>query len=56
MLKPWSEQRMPLLHIVRRFLFLESESGYFMDRIDGTTETLPHLQALLAQWQEPRFF
>lgn len=56
LLKPWSEQRIPLLHIVRRFLFLECESGYFMDRIDGKTETLPRLQALLAQWQEPKFF
>src|SRR5205809_7748124 len=40
LLKPWSKQRIPLLHIVCRFLFLESESGYFMDRIDGKTETL----------------
>lgn len=56
LLKPWSKQCIPLMHIVRRFLFLECESGYFMDRIDGKTETLPRLQALLAQWQEPQFF
>ncbi len=56
LLKPWSKQRIPLLHIVRRSLFLESESGYFMDRMDGKTETLPRMQALLTQWQEPKFF
>ncbi len=56
LLKPWGKQRISLIHIVRRFLFLECESGYFMDRIDGKTETLPRLQSLLTQWQEPKFF
>lgn len=55
-IKQWNVQRVPTIHVVRRFLFLESESGYFMDRIDGKMEMLGRLQGLLAQWQEPVLF
>ncbi|MEO9028096.1 MAG: protein DpdF [Ktedonobacteraceae bacterium] len=52
----WKKQSVPLIHVVPRLLFLESEAGYFMDRIDGTSKTIRNLQSLLTQWQEPALF
>ncbi len=49
----WHHQHVPLVHIVYRSLTLASEPGPFLDRIDGTTETITNLAALLAKWQEP---
>jgi superfamily II DNA/RNA helicase len=49
----WREQHVPLVHIVHRSLTLASEPGPFLERIDGTTETITHLSALLTRWQEP---
>lgn len=47
---------MPLIHLVPRLLFLASEGGQFMERIEGKSETLKNLQQLLKRWQEPALF
>lgn len=52
----WRAQSVPLIHVVARQLVLESEGGSFMDRIDGTSETLQHLITLLQTWQGPALF
>lgn len=55
-IRGWRKRGVPLIHVVARQLFLESEGGYFMDRIDGKSETLKNLSILLKKWQEPALF
>ena len=45
-----------LISIIPRLLFLESEAGYFMEKIDGTSKTIKNLQSLLTQWQNLHCF
>jgi superfamily II DNA helicase RecQ len=52
----WRTRSVPLIHVVARQLFLESEGGFFMDRIDGKSETLKNLSGLLERWQGPALF
>ncbi len=51
-LQKWNSLRVPLIHVVHRALTLASEHGRFMDRIEGNTSDIDHLQRLLTQWQE----
>jgi ATP-dependent DNA helicase RecQ len=52
----WRTRGIPLIRVVARQLFLESEGGFFMDRVSGTSETLKNLVVLLERWQGPALF
>ncbi|GHO61356.1 hypothetical protein KSC_002480 [Ktedonobacter sp. SOSP1-52] len=54
-LRRWNSQRVPLVHIVHRSLFLESERGRFVDRIEGMSEKLDHLYMHLTRWKNELF-
>jgi superfamily II DNA/RNA helicase len=44
------------IHIVHRALYLPSQLGSFLDRVDGIQETVPRLQSWLKQSQISLFF
>lgn len=52
-LQQWQNAHVPLIFVVSPSLYLESEHGKFIDRIDGNTYYLSDLENLLTRWQEP---
>jgi superfamily II DNA/RNA helicase len=51
-IQEWNRQRVPLFHLVHCSLFLASEQGHFLDRIDGIREDLTRLHMRVNRWQE----
>jgi superfamily II DNA helicase RecQ len=54
-LKSWSNEHVPLVHIVHRSLILEREGGRFVDRVEGMRETLEQLYTRLTAWKDILF-
>ncbi|MFL5627810.1 MAG: protein DpdF [Ktedonobacteraceae bacterium] len=50
-IRTWHNLHIPLIHVVSPTLYLESEHGRFIDRVDGNTSLITDLHTRLDRWQ-----
>ena len=52
-LTQWQDKHVPCIFVITPTLYLESENGAFIDRIDGNALHIADLHQHLINWQEP---